>query len=156
MAKSRKKFNYTIIFPILFFLFPFFIFLIFSFIRFLNTGLFNYTNNFLHFYNVIKNFKEYIFPSIVFLTVGLIIVIFNKIINKKLRFINWFFITLLGIIIILIGNRTLFIITNNLWSEDFFEFIFNGINLYSFIFASELCFLVCAILNYFDIKYLKK
>ena len=156
MAQKRKKFNYTLIFPIIFLIFPFIIFLLISVIRYLNTGTFNYTNNFVYFIDAIKNFREYIFPSVVFLTFGLAIIIFNKIINKKLRVLNWIFITVLGIIIILIGNRFLFIAMNNLWSENIFEFLLNGINLYSFIFSCELCFLVCSILNYFDIKYLNK
>lgn len=156
MAKKRKKFNYTIIFPLLFFISPFIIFFIASSIRYFNTGIFNYTNNFLHFYNVIKNFKEFIFPSVFFLTIGLAIIIFNKFINKKLCFVNWLILALSGIIIILIGNRFIFIIANKLWSENFFEFLFSGINLYTFVFATELCFIVCTILNYFDIRYLKK
>lgn len=156
MAHKRKKFNYTLIFPIIFLIYPFIIFLLISVIRYLNTGTFNYTNNFFYFIDAIKNFREYIFPSVVFLTLGLAIIIFNKIINKKLRVLNWIFITILGIIIILIGNRFLFIALNNLWSENIFEFILNGINLYAFIFSCELCFLVCSILNYFDIKYLNK
>lgn len=156
MSNKRKKFNYTIIFPILFFIFPFVIFSLTSLIKYFNSGVFNFSNNFIYFYNVIKNFKEFIFPSIIFLTVGLTTILFNKFINKKLRFINWVIITLIGIIIILIGNRLIFIIANSLWSENFLEFLFNGINLYSFVFASELCFIVCSILNYFDIRYLKK
>ena len=156
MSNKRKKYNYTIIFPILFFIFPFVIFSLTSLIKYFNSGVFNFSNNFIYFYNVIKNFKEFIFPSIIFLTVGLTIILFNKFINQKLRFINWVIITLIGIIIILIGNRLIFIIANKLWSENFVEFLFNGINLYSFVFASELCFIVCSILNYFDIRYLKK
>ena len=156
MAKKRKNFYYTLIFPILFLLFPFIMFFVASLIRYFNTGIFNYTNNFIYFYAVIKKFREFIFPSVIFLNLGLTIIIFYKFINKKLHFLNWLFITLTGIIIILVGNRFLFIIANKLWSAKLFEFLFFEINLYSLVFASELCFIVCSILNYFDNKYLRK
>lgn len=156
MAKKKNHKNTIYIFPILFLTSPFIIFLISSTVRFIKTDIFDYLTNFTYFFDTLKNYSEYIFPTLVFFTIGLFYIVIIKIFNKKINFISWIFIELLGIIIIMCGNRFLFIITNNLWKNNIVEFLFNGINTYTFTFASELCFFTSSILFYFDNKYLKK
>lgn len=155
--KNSKKPNPIFIFPALFLAFPILFFFALSMIRYINTGLFNYSNNFIYFFHSVKSIKEYIFPAIIFLTIGLSIVLLSKFLSKKsLKKHLWIFIVLLGILIILSGNRLLFIAINNLWSYDILTFIINGITPYTFLLSCEVTFLVCFILHYFDIKYLKK
>lgn len=156
MTKKKKLKHSIYIFAILFLTFPILIFLISSAVRFIRTGIFDYFTNFTYFFNTLKNYSEYIFPTLVFFTLGLFYIVIIKIFNKKINFISWILIELLGMIIIMCGNRFLFIITNNLWKNNIIEFLYNGINTYTFVFASELCFFTSSILFYFDNRYLKK
>ena len=154
MSKKRK-FNH-LIFPVLFIIFPFFVFLIVSVTRYFNTGIFNYANNFIHYYDALKNIKEYIFPAILFLTIGLLYVVISKLAKKKINFANWLTLLVIGLIIIICGNRVLFIVSNNLWHENIFDFILNGINVYSFVLSSQFCFFISSIVYYFENFYLKQ
>lgn len=148
MSKKRQKYN--LIFPILFLIFPFVFFLIISIIKYFNTGIFNYGSNFTYFYAALKNYKEYIFPTILFLTVGLSVVFIKKLLKRKFKPNGWIILLLLGIFMILCGSRILFIISNNLWNNNFISFIFSGVNFYTFIFSTELCILVLNIVYFFD------
>ena len=156
MAKMRKKFDVIYLFPILFIVFPFMIFLLISFVRYIKTGIFNYSNNFIYFLNTIKSINEFIFPLIIYLTLGLLIVVLTKLLNKKIKILSWIMIALIGTIIILLGNRFFFILSNNLWSEGVFKFLLNGFDMYRFVLSSELSFLISTLLIYFDTKYLTK
>ncbi len=153
MAKKKKIFNY--LFPILCIVFPLIAFLVISVVKYISSGIFNYSNNFVYFYDCLKNIKEYIFPSILFFTIGLAIVVIFKFASKKITTKLWLLIVFLGIFIILLGNRFLFIISNDLWNQDIFTFLYNGITPYTFILSSELMLLICSVLNYFNSTYLK-
>lgn len=152
---SKRKQKYNLLFPIMFFILPFLLFLIISIIKYLNTGIFNYSNNFIYFYSAIRNYKEYIFSTIIFFTIGLIFVFFKKITKRKIKFLDWFILTFLGVGFILCGNRLLFVISNNLWNNNFIAFIFSGINFYTFVFSTELCIFVLNIVYFFDKIFLK-
>ena len=154
--KKLKKQNYLYIFPFIFLLFPFIFFLVISLIKFFNTGIFNYGSNFNYFYFTCKNIKEYLFPALFYFTFCLLFALINKLIKKRINIISWIILIVIGIIIILIGNRFLFLITNNIWANDSFNFLLNGITPYSFILSSELTFIICSIIQYFDIKILCK
>lgn len=156
MNKKRKKFDKTYIFPIIFIIFPLVLFLIASIIRYAKTENFNYFNNFIYLYDALKNYKEYIFSTIVFFTLGLTTIVFYKFFKKKTKIYTWIILNFIGVLIILLGNRILFVAINNLWSYGFFKFLLNGVNLYTFVLASEFCFLVSSLLAYFDLNYLKK
>lgn len=155
MTKKRNK-NFVYIYPLLFLVFPFIAFFIISFIRFLKTDIFNYSSNFKYFYDVILNYKQYILPTLIFFTIALFYIAIIKILKQKTKILSWIFITILGIIIITCGNRLIFIISNNLWNKEILIFIFHEVNIYTFIFSCEMCFLASSLLFYFDKKYLKK
>lgn len=155
MKKSKKQ-NYLYIFPLIFLIFPFVFFLGISFVKFINTDIFNYGNNFNYFYLTCLNIKEYLFPTIFFFTLCLLFVLINKVTKKRIKKSAWIILILIGIIMILTGNRLLFLITNKVWVKDSLNFLLNGINPYSFLLSCELTFIVCFILHYFDIKYLLK
>ncbi len=156
MAKKKNHKNTIYLFPILFLTSPFIIFLNLSTVRFLRTGIFNFSNNFIHFLDMLKNYNEYVFSTLIFFTIGLFYIVIMKIFNRKIKLLSWIILEVLGIIIIMCGNRFLFILTNNLWKNDIITFLLNGINIYTFTFAVELCFFTSSILFYFDNKYLKK
>ena len=104
-----------------------------------------------------KSIKEYIFPAIVYLTVGLLIILVNKFISKNaLKKTLWVILSILGCLIILSGSRLLFIAINNLWKYDIISFIINGITPYTILISCEFSFLVSFVLHFFDIRYLKK
>lgn len=153
MKKSKKQ---IFIFPILFIIFPLVFFFVISLIKYINTGTFNYLNNFQYLYISLQNIKEYLLPSIIFFTLGLIIILINKFRKRKtLKIKGWIFLEILGILMILIGNRVIFLIQVNVLNNEIFSFLINAVNFYSFVIACELTFLVSFILNYFDTKYLK-
>ncbi|MBR2861746.1 MAG: hypothetical protein IKB86_07910 [Clostridia bacterium] len=143
------------LFPVLFFTVPFVLFLLFSLTRYAYTDKFNYGNNFIYFFEAIKNYKEFLFPSVIFLTVGLGIVLLNKLFAKKTSAIIWIILSCLGITIILLGSRILFITVNQISLIENFSFIFNGITEYTFLFSLEITLLIESILEYFD-KFLNK
>ena len=76
-------------------------------------------------------------------------------ISKKIKSILWIFLIICGIIIILIGNRMLFIISNSLWNQNVIVFLCKGLTPYTFTLSTELTLLVCSILYYFNSSYLK-
>ena len=152
---SKKKFDFKYLFPLLCIIFPFVSFFIISLIKYINSGIFNYTNNFIYFFDCLKSVKEYIFPTILFLTLGLAIVVISKLFSKKIKSILWIFLIICGIIIILIGNRMLFIISNSLWNQNVIVFLCKGLTPYTFTLSTELTLLVCSILYYFNSSYLK-
>ncbi len=155
--KKSKKFNNIIIFPILFLVFPFLYFLLLSLIRYINTGNFNYLNNFTYLFNALKDVNEYLFPTVIFLTIGLFTILINKTFNKKIiKPMVWIIIILSGILIILFGNRLIFIAINNYWNTNIILFLTHSVNHYTFLISCELTFFICFILHYFDIKYLKR
>lgn len=155
MAKKKKK-QLLYLFPLLFLSFPFLIFLVISTIKFIKTGTFNYVTNFTYFYQALKGYSEYIIPTILFFTFALTYIVIIKLCKKTTKKLSWILIELFGITFILCGSRFIFVLSNNLWNNDILSFIFNGINIYTFIFSSELCFFTSSILFYFDKKYLKK
>ncbi len=155
MKKSKNQ-NNLYIFPFIFLLFPFIFFLGISLIKFFNTGVFNYGSNFNYFYLTCYNIKEYLFPTIFFFTLCLLFVLINKGTKKRIKITAWIILIIIGIITILIGNRFLFLVTNNIWVNDSFNFLLNGIDPYSLTLSCELTFLICFILHYFDIKFLSK
>jgi len=154
---KKNKINKIYIFPLIFILFPLFYFLFLSFIRYINTDVFNYINNFSYFYISIKSIKEYLLPAVIFLTFGLILVLINKFAYKKIiKFKLWILIIFIGNIIVLLGNRIIFITINNLWQKNIFSFLINGIDPYTFLLSFQIVIFICFILHYFDIKYLRK
>lgn len=155
MKKSKKQ-NYLYIFPIIFLIFPFIFFLGISLVKFFNTGIFNYKSNFYYFYLNCHEIKEFIFPAIFFFTICLLFLLIYKAIKKRIKLSVWITLIIIGIIVILIGNRFLFLITNDIWIKDSFSFLLKGINPYSFVLSCELTFLTCYILHLFDIKILSK
>ena len=155
--KKSKNLKNIIIFPVLFLFFPFLYFLLLSLIRYVNTGNFNYLSNFTYLFSTLKEINEYLFPTVIFLTLGLLTVLINKTFNKKIiKPIVWIIIILSGILIILFGNRFIFIAINNYWNTDIIIFLTHSVNHYTFLISIELTFFICFILHYFDIKYLKR
>ncbi len=156
--KNKRKLNALLLFPTLLILIPPFIFLILTCVRYFKTGAFNYFTNYFYFFQVVKNIKEYIFPAILFLVFGVLIVCINKLITRKaLKNHVWIVLGIVGTLIILLGERLLFLIYNNYsLSNQVMLFLLNGMNVYTITFSLEISLLVCLFMNYIDIKFLNK
>ena len=155
MSKKNKKYD-ILLFPILFLLTPFLVFLAISTYKYIGTGIFNYKSNFIYFYDVILNIKEYLFPMLLALTSGLLILVLTRVFSKKMRVFAWIFLCLIGTFIIACGSRILFAFNQVAEFDELFRFILHGITPYTVLFALEATYLICIIIKIFEVYLFKK
>ncbi len=109
----------------------------------------SYLVHFRMLYEVIKSYKDYIFPFIFCLALGLIYIALHFISKRRPSGIAKFFIFLFSVYIIMTGSRILFVIVNK-YTARIFDFIHDGINIYTLSFAASLEFIIMWILSLFS------
>ena len=154
-SMAKKKRNLAC-FPLLALASPFCIFLALFLIRVARGGTAqNYWNNFILLYDVLQNFREYLFPCFLYFTMGLLFVLLNHCLKKApLSKKLWLFLVFSGTLIILIGSRLLFLYANDLLlSPQMLHFLKTGIDIYTFTAALIFCLLISFILQLLDVLY---
>ena len=153
MAKKKQN---LMVFPLLTLISPFCIFFALFLIRAAKGSTAqNYWNNFILFYDVLQNFRAYLFPCFLYFTLGLLCLLLNLFLKKApLKKNTWIFLIISGTLIILIGSRILFLYANDLlFSSQALNFLKTGINAYTFTAALLYCFLISFVLQLLDVLY---